>query len=111
MEQKLGLLKGGQITPNMINRAQLLAKKYFDEKGYKDAVVNIRQRDDVTAKNQVILDIDVDKKEKKKVRKIIIEGNEQISDSKIKGSMFKKGALAKTCLLYTSDAADDAPRV
>lgn len=96
MEQKLGLLKGGQITPNMINRAQLLAKKYFDEKGYKDAVVNIRQRDDVTAKNQVILDIDVDKKEKKKVRKIIIEGNEQISDSKIKGSMFKKGALAKT---------------
>lgn len=66
LEQKLGLLKGGQITPNMINRAQLLAKKYFDEKGYKDAVVNIRRRDDVTAKNQVILDIDVDKKEKKK---------------------------------------------
>lgn len=95
LDQKIGLLKGGQITPNMIDRAQYLAKKYFDDKGYKDAEVNIRQRDDVTAKNQVILDIDVDKKEKKKVRQIFIEGNEQISDQKIKGSMFKKGAFAK----------------
>ncbi|MGG6549904.1 UNVERIFIED_CONTAM: hypothetical protein NY100_31290, partial [Prevotella sp. 15_C9] len=57
--QKIGLLKGGQITPNLIDRAQYLAKKYFDDKGYKDAEVNLRQRDDVTAKNQVILDIDV----------------------------------------------------
>ena len=31
MEQKLGLLKGNQITPNMIDRAKILAKKYFDE--------------------------------------------------------------------------------
>ena len=75
MDQKLGIMKGGQITPNMIDRAQILAKKYFEDKGYKDATVQIRQRNDVTAKNQVILDVDVDKKEKKKVRHIIIDGN------------------------------------
>ena len=96
MEKKLGLLKGGQITPNMIDRAKILAKKYFEDKGYKNAEVFIRQRDDVAAKNQVILDIDVDKKEKMKVRSIIIDGDNQLGDKKIKGTMFSKGAFAKT---------------
>ena len=96
LEKKLGLLKGGQITPNMISRAKILAKKYFDDKGYKNADINILQRDDVANKNQVILDINVDKKEKLKVRNIIIEGNEQLPMKKIKGSFFSKGAFAKT---------------
>lgn len=96
LETKLGLLKGNQITPNMIDRAELLAKNYFDDKGYKNAEINIRQRDDVTAKNQVILDVEIDKKEKMKVRQIIIEGNKNLSDSKIKGGLFTKGAFTKT---------------
>ena len=96
MEKKLGILKGGQITPNMIDRAKILAKKYFDDKGFKNADINIVQRDDVTKKNQVILDINIDKKSKMKVRTITIEGNEKLKDSKIKGGLFKKGAFAKT---------------
>ncbi|MGP1550560.1 MAG: BamA/OMP85 family outer membrane protein [Prevotella fusca] len=96
MEKKLGLLMGGQITPNMIDRAKILAKKYFEDKGYKNAEVFIRQRDDVAAKNQVILDIDVDKKEKLKVRSITIDGDNQLGDKKIKGTLFTKGAFSKT---------------
>ena len=96
MDKKLGLLKGGQITPNMIDRAKILAKKYFEDKGYKNAEVFIRQRDDVAAKNQVILDIDVDKKEKLKVRSIIIDGDNQLGEKKIKGTLFSKGAFSKT---------------
>ena len=95
LEAKLGLLKGSQITPNMIDRAKLLAKNYYDDKGYKNADINIIQRDDVTGKNQVILDIVIDKKEKMKVRQIILEGNKNLSDSKIKGGLFKKGAFKK----------------
>ena len=95
MEQKLGLLKGSQITPNMIDRAKILAKRYFDDKGFKNADVIIRQRDDVAQKNHVILDIDVDKKQKTKVHSISIEGNDKLSLSKIKGGFFKKGALGK----------------
>ena len=64
MENKLGLLKGNPVTPNVLDRARILAKKYFDDKGYKNAEINITQRDDVTNKNQVILDFEVDKKEK-----------------------------------------------
>lgn len=93
MEQKLGILKGGQITPNMIDRAKILAKKYFDDKGYKNAEITIQQREDVTKSNQVILDIIIDKKTKIKVRSIIIEGNKALSDTKIKGWLFGKSVL------------------
>ena len=96
MEAKLGIIKDGQITPNIIDRAKILAKKYFDDKGYKNAEINIVQRDDVANKNKMILDVIVDKKEKMKVREIIIDGNNELSDSKIKGGLFRKGALSKT---------------
>jgi len=95
MDSKLGIIRGSQITPNMIDRAKILAKKYFDDKGYNNAEIEIVQRDDVTSKNEVILDINVDKKAKMKVRQIIFEGNDQLSDKKIKGNLFKKSAFGK----------------
>ena len=96
MEEKLGLLKGAQITPNMIDRAKILAKKYFDDKGFKNADIQINQRDDVSNKNQVILDVIIDKKQKMRVRRIILEGNKELSNLKIKGGLFRKGAFSKT---------------
>ena len=95
MEAKLGIMKGSQITPNMIDRAKILAKRYFDDKGYKNAEIEIVQRDDVSEKNMVILDVNIDKKDKMKVRKIIFEGNNNLSAPKIKGNLFKKGAFGK----------------
>ena len=96
LEERLGLLKGAQITPNMVDRAKILAKKYFDDKGFKNAEIQIVERDDVTSKNHVILDIIIDKKEKMKVRSITISGNHALKTSKIKGGFMKKGAFAKT---------------
>ncbi|WP_456076772.1 BamA/OMP85 family outer membrane protein [Hoylesella timonensis] len=95
MEAKLGLLKGGQVTPNILSRAKFLAKKYFDDKGFNNADISIMQRDDVTNKNSVILDVVVDKKQKMRVRDIIIDNNQALTNSKIKGGLFKKGAFKK----------------
>ena len=95
MEAKLGIIKGSSLTPNLIDRAKILAKRYFDEKGYKNAEISILQREDVTGKNQVVLDVDIDKKAKMKVRHIIILGNDNLKGSKIKGSLFTKGAFGK----------------
>lgn len=95
MEAKLGLLKGGQVTPNILSRAKFLAKKYFDDKGFNNADISIMQRDDVTNKNSVILDVVVDKKQKMRVRNIIIDNNRALTNSKIKGGLFKKGAFKK----------------
>ena len=95
MEAKLGIMKGSSVTPNIIDRAKILAKKYFDDKGYKNAEIEITQRDDVAAKNSVILDVNIDKKSKMKVKHIIFEGNEVLKSRKIKGGMFTKGAFGK----------------
>ncbi len=95
LEAKLGMAKGMSLTKNIIDRATILAKKYFDDKGFKNAVVDIQQRDDVTGKNQVILDVNIDKKDKMKVRRIIFSGNKAFKDSKIKSRWFRTGYFGK----------------
>ena len=95
LEAKLGMAKGMSLTKNLIDRAQILAKKYFDDKGFKNAEVNITQRDDVTGKNQVVLDVEIDKKSKMRVRRIIFDGNNQLKAKKIKGRIWEKGAFGK----------------
>jgi outer membrane protein insertion porin family len=96
METQLGLLKGGALTIAALDRAKILAKKYFDEKGFKNAEINFIQHEDLSNKNSVILDVNIDKKEKIRVRNIIVEGNEAFSDKDIKGGLFHKGAFKKT---------------
>lgn len=100
LESKLGLIKGNQITPNLIDRAKTLTKKYFDEKGFKNAEVVIVQRDDVSSENKVIVDINIDKKDKVKVHQIIIEGNKALSDSKLKRVMKKTNEKGKLVNLF-----------
>ena len=95
LESKLGMVKGMSLTRNITDRAKILAKKYFDEKGYKNADINIVQREDPDNKGQIILDVDIDKKDKMKVHQIILAGNDKLSDKKIKGTMFGKGAFGK----------------
>jgi len=89
LENKLGMVKGLQITPNTIDRSKTLIKRYFDDKGFKNADVIINQKDDPANENQVIVDINIDKKEKVKVHKIVIEGNKALSTAKLKRVMKK----------------------
>lgn len=96
LEAKLGLIKDAQLTPNMIDKAKILAKRYFDEKGYKNAEIAIVQKDDVSAPDKIIVDVNVDKKTKIKVNQIIIEGNQALTLKQIKGTMFTPGAFKKT---------------
>lgn len=96
IEKKIGFVKGNQITPPQINRAETMIKSFFDEKGFGDAEIRIFQRPDTTQRNQVVLEISVDKKEKLKVNSILIDGNEALSDNQLKWAMKKtneKGRL------------------
>ena len=79
---KLGLAKGSQITPNLIDRAKVIIKRHFDDKGFKNAEVNIIEKNIEGNKDQVDVDIMIDKKEKVKVHQIIIDGNTILSDKK-----------------------------
>ena len=93
LEAKMGLVEENQLTPNTIGRAKTLAKRYFDEKGFKNAEINITHRDDVAHPGKVIVDVDIDKKGKIKVNSINVTGNKALTEKKIKGNLFKSGAL------------------
>ncbi|MGL4992812.1 MAG: BamA/OMP85 family outer membrane protein [Bacteroidales bacterium] len=100
LEAKLGLVKGNQITPNLIDRAKVLIKKHFDEKGFNNAEINIIQKDDISKENQVFLDITVDKKEKVKVNRIYIEGTNALSSNKIQRVMKKTNEKSKLVNIF-----------
>ena len=100
LETRLGLVKGSQITPNLVDRAKTLIKRYFDDKGFKNAEVIIAQKDDVSNENQVIVDVNIDKKEKVKVHEITIVGNKAIKTSKLKRVMKKTNEKGKLKNLF-----------
>lgn len=96
LEGKMGIIKGNQITPNIVDRAKIVAKKYFDDKGFKNAKIDIVQHDDINNDNQMIVDVNIDKQEKVKVRHIYITGNDHIKRKKFMGGFFGGGLLKKT---------------
>jgi outer membrane protein insertion porin family len=95
LKDKLGLVVDNQLTPNMIDRAKILGKRYFEDKGFNNAEIEILQQDDPSAPDKVIVDINVKKNAKVIIRKINIYGNTVISERKLHGYIFnlKKGVL------------------
>jgi len=100
LEARVGLIKGNQITPNLIDRAKTLIKRYFDDKGFKNADIIITQKDDPNNENQVLVDINIDKKEKVKVHQITITGNQAITTKKLKRVMKKTNEKGKLLNLF-----------
>lgn len=100
LQAKLGMAKGSQITPNLIDRAKIIIKRHFDEKGFKNAEVNIVEREDPANKEQVYVDVNIDKKDKVKVHKITIDGNSVLTDKKLKRVMKKTNEKGKLVNLF-----------
>ncbi len=100
LESRIGMIKGAQITPNMVDRAETLIKRYFDDKGFKNAEIFITQRDNPEKENEVYVDINIDKKEKVKVHLITIEGNQALKTKKLKRIMKKTNEKGKLLNLF-----------
>ncbi|MDD2284644.1 MAG: POTRA domain-containing protein [Paludibacter sp.] len=89
LSTRLGIVEGNQITPNISDRAILVIKKYLEEKGFMNVETNVYQRNDPEKPNHVIVDIEVDKKIKNRVKEIIIEGNHALTFNQINRTMKK----------------------
>lgn len=83
LRDKLNLVKGNQITQNIINNSINIIKDFYKEKGYYYVDVKITQQDDSLLTNSVILNINVDKKNKIKINDIVFVGNNQIPSNKL----------------------------
>ncbi len=74
LDLQMGVAKGSQVTPNIIDRAKKIIKRYYDDKGYKNAEVDILQTDSEVGENMVDLTVYVDKHDKVKVHELKIDG-------------------------------------
>ncbi|MDE6542299.1 MAG: outer membrane protein assembly factor BamA [Muribaculaceae bacterium] len=117
IQEKLQLMKGNQITQNIINRAELLIRQHYKQKGFSNADVKITLHEDLSAPNEMIVDIAVDRHDKVKVHKIYIDGNEVLSDAKIKRTIKKTNENNDILKLFSqkkfveSDYRDDLDRI
>ncbi len=87
---------------------------YYEEKGYPNAVIQTNTREDNRFENAIILQFDIDKRNKVKVMQIEIEGNKNISDRKLKKLMTftnEKRKLFKKSLLTETGFAADKKRI
>jgi outer membrane protein insertion porin family len=83
---KTGLLPNRVVTENMKITAVEGIKKYYAEKGFEDVKVTIKEKKDLTRKNNLLLDFIVDKGPKVRINSINFGGN-QIEEQKLKKSL------------------------
>ncbi len=117
LDDALQLHRGNQITQNIVNRAEQIIKKYYANKGFGNAQVKINLAEDLSAPNEVIVKINVNKNDKLKVHKIYIDGNEVLSDNQVQRAMKKTNEKGKLLNLFRqkkfveSDYEDDLERI
>ena len=89
LEKRTGLRKGSLISPNTLDRARQLVKKYYDEKGFRDMKMTIRETEAPGQPGYVNLTLDIDRSGKTKVRNIFFEGNSSLTDYQLRMAMGK----------------------
>ena len=89
LTKKIKLIRGKVVTDALLSNTRTQVRKFYTNKGFLDAKVNITQVPDSSLSNSVVLKINVDKGGKIKIRDVAFEGNEAFKDSKLKGKLKK----------------------
>ncbi len=85
-----GLTKGTKVTENLITTTKNYLTNKYKKDGFLKAKVNVNTRevkDDSIEKSRVDMLVYIDRGEKVKIKEIVFEGNEKISDKKLRKAM------------------------
>ncbi len=93
LTEKINLPVGSQVTAYLLNTAERIIKDHFIEKGFFNTKVDFVQKEDPDRPNNVILSINVDKREKVKIGEISFVGNEFFTEKKLRKQL--KGTKKK----------------
>ncbi len=110
LTEKINLPIGSQITSFILNNTRKILRDHFVEKGFLNTTVEFVQKDDPDQPNNIILYVNIDKKEKVKIGEITFAGNESFKESKLQRQM--KGTKEKNLNFfkaskYISDKYDE----
>ena len=81
------LKKGKKITESLIANTKNFLQNKYKKQGYLNAKVNIATAKDTSDTNSQNMVINVNKGDKVKIRNIVFEGNEKLSDKRLKKAL------------------------
>jgi outer membrane protein insertion porin family len=84
LQKKLSDKNSKIVNENLLSTTTAIIKKHFNEKGFLNTTVNIKQRKDPGDANSVILEIAVDKKQKVMIHSVTFDGNVAFSSKKLR---------------------------
>lgn len=84
IHDKINISRNEVITESLLATTRHIIKKYYKDKGFLDAEVDIRQVKDTARISNVILEITINKNKRVRIGKINPSGNEHFSDQKVK---------------------------
>ncbi|WP_344824940.1 BamA/OMP85 family outer membrane protein [Rurimicrobium arvi] len=87
LNKKINLIKSKVLTDAIKKESVVRIEKYFDEKGYSNVIIKLRERPDTLLVNSVILTFDITVGKKTKINQINIVGNEHASEARLKRTM------------------------
>ncbi len=87
LKEDLTLIRGKIVNDAMLRNTELAVKKFFVKKGYLNTEVKIIQELDTISTDGIRLRIVVNPKSKVKIHKISVDGNDGITEAKIKSKM------------------------
>ena len=87
IREKINLSRGDVVTDHLMIRTTNIIKDYYNEKGFLNAEVEIREKPDKAQENFEDLIIKIRKNRKVKIEYIDIVGNKDLSDESVRGAM------------------------
>ncbi len=87
LTEKINMPVGSQLTSHQIEKTRRIITDFFVEKGYLNTTVEFIQKDDPDQPNNVLLTVDVDKKERVKIEEITFIGNDNFKSKQLRRKM------------------------
>ncbi|MCX6301894.1 MAG: outer membrane protein assembly factor BamA [Bacteroidia bacterium] len=84
---KINLPVGSQLTSYILTTTSKIIRDHYIEKGFLNTTVEFVRKDDPDLPNNVILNINVDKKERVKIEEFSFAGNENFDAKKLRRQM------------------------
>ncbi|MBK7087135.1 MAG: outer membrane protein assembly factor BamA [Flavobacteriales bacterium] len=89
LREQRQLVRGQQVNEALLSNTRSTISRYYVDKGFMKADAVITQTNDTLMENSVLLVIDVRKGKKVRIKDVRINGNEALSDAKVRRSLKK----------------------
>ncbi len=89
LKERLNLKQGGVFSDYVAKTSTDIIKRYYNEKGYNNAEVNIQTKRDTLVKGAIRVNFAINRREKVRIKKIDFGGTYAVKESKLVKSMKK----------------------